>query len=312
MNKNFLNKISNRCTEKNYTFCGFVNGTYKNNKSKLILQCNSDLHIWQPTYVSFILNKTGCPKCSGTIKKTKKEMISNIIKVCTNKNYKFLGFIDESVNTKSKFEIQCSKDNHVWQPNYNNFIIKDSGCPVCGDTLIRSEESAIKIITKICNEKNYIFNGFIGDSYSGAEVRLYLKCNHCDCEWIPMYYNFVHNNTGCPNCRKSKGELIIIKYLKEHNIKFLQQKTFKNCKDKKLLQFDFYLPKYNVCIEFDGSQHFISKKIWGGDNNFKLIQKHDETKNNFCNENNINLLRINYKENIINKLNDELINLDLL
>lgn len=308
MDNTILRKINARCKEKNYMFRGFVSGVYSNNKSKLILQCNRDLHIWQPTYVSFISNKTGCPKCCGTIKKSKEEMISSIVRICSNKKYKFLGFADVQVNTKSKFEIQCLKDMHIWQPNYNNFITKNSGCPVCGDTLMRSEESAIKIITEICVEKNYVFNGFVGDSYSGSDVKLFLKCNHCKCEWMPVYYNFTHNNSGCPNCRKSKGELTIIKYLKEHNIKFLQQKTFNNCKDKKLLQFDFYLPEHNICLEFDGSQHFISKKIWGGDNNLKLIQKHDEIKNKFCIENNINLLRINYKQNILN----ELINLELL
>lgn len=308
MDNIILNKINKRCEEKNYTFLGFDNGNYKNTNTRLILQCNKDLYIWQPTYVAFIHSKTGCPKCSNTIKKTKDEMILDIIKICSDKEFEFIGFVDEKINTKSKFEVRCLKDNHVWQPNYNNFVIKNSGCPVCGNTLMRSEDSALNIINELCDEKNYKFNGFIGDSYSGANVKLNVACNHCNCKWTPSYYNFVHNNSGCPNCRKSKGELTIVKYLKENNIKFLQQKTFEKCKDKKLLQFDFYLPNHNTCIEFDGSQHFIPKEIWGGDDNLKSIQKRDEIKNNFCIENNIKLLRISYKQNII----DELINLDLL
>jgi len=27
-------------------------------------------------------------------------------------------------------------------------------------------------------------------------------------------------------------------------------------------QFDFYLPDYNLCIEFDGIQHFEEVKYW--------------------------------------------------
>jgi len=302
MNDDMLNKIHNRCIEKNYTFCGFVNDKYENNKSKLVLQCNKDSYKWQPTYTSFIDNKTGCPKCYGKIKKSKDEMMLDILNTCSKKGYRFIEFMGKELNSKSKFSVQCLKDYHIWQPSYNNFIIKNSGCPVCGDTLMRTEESAMEIIIKTCNNKNYTFDGFVGNYYSGAKVKLNLKCNHCNCEWMPAYYNFIHNNSGCPNCRKSKGELIIAEYLKERNIEFFQQKTFKECKDKRLLRFDFYLPLYNMCIEFDGSQHFISKKVWGGDNHLKIIKIHDDAKNMFCIENNISLLRINYKENVINKL----------
>jgi len=305
---NIINKINDRCEEMNYTFLGFVNNTYKNNKSKLMLQCNKDLHIWQPTYVSFISKKTGCPKCSNTIKKTKDVIKSDIIKICSDKNFEFIGFNNEKINTKSKFNVKCLKDGHIWQPNYNNFVIKNSGCPVCGNTLMRSEESAINVINKICSEKKYKFNGFIGGSYSGAKVRLNVKCIHCNFTWNPVYRNFIHNNSGCPNCRKSKGELTIIKYLNEKNINFVEQMRFDECKDNRSLPFDFYLPEYNICIEFDGSQHFIPKKIWGGVDNLILIQKHDEIKNKFCIENNIKLMRINYKQNIVNELNNGLIN----
>ena len=41
-----------------------------------------------------------------------------------------------------------------------------------------------------------------------------------------------------------------------NNIEFKKEKKFKDCKDKYQLPFDFYLPQYNLCIEFDGEQHF--------------------------------------------------------
>lgn len=30
------------------------------------------------------------------------------------------------------------------------------------------------------------------------------------------------------------------------------------------LVFDFYLPDYNICIEYDGIQHFKPIEKWGG------------------------------------------------
>ena len=58
--------------------------------------------------------------------------------------------------------------------------------------------------------------------------------------------------------------------------------------------FDFYLPNFNLCIEYDGLQHFKSVKYWGGIEGFKKLKKHDKIKNKFCKSNNIKLLRIKY------------------
>ena len=49
---------------------------------------------------------------------------------------------------------------------------------------------------------------------------------------------------------------ICIYFLILNNYKFLTQHKFNDCKFKKPLPFDFYLPEYNMCIEFDGEQHF--------------------------------------------------------
>ena len=37
------------------------------------------------------------------------------------------------------------------------------------------------------------------------------------------------------------------------------------------LPFDFYLPEYNICIEYDGIQHFIPKEKWIGEIGLKII-----------------------------------------
>jgi len=108
---------------------------------------------------------------------------------------------------------------------------------------------------------------------------------------------------GCPICNESKGEKEISKILKNKNIKFKREKRFTDCRNILPLPFDFYLPEYNMCIEFDGKQHFIQHKMW---TDLITIKKRDEIKNIYCKQNNIILHRINYKEiNIIEeKLND--------
>lgn len=59
-----------------------------------------------------------------------------------------------------------------------------------------------------------------------------------------------------PFCKtKSKGEKITSIFLKNNNINFEIQKTFSDLKNKKLLRFDFYLPKNNILLEIDGEEH---------------------------------------------------------
>jgi site-specific recombinase XerD len=109
--------------------------------------------------------------------------------------------------------------------------------------------------------------------------------------------NNVYTNISkrCPYCNESHGEKEIMLYLEQKKIKYERQKTFIECKDKRKLPFDFYLPEYNMCVEFDGEQHFRKHNIWG---KFDSIKKHDKIKNEYCFNNNIHLIRIKFDENI--------------
>jgi very-short-patch-repair endonuclease len=93
-------------------------------------------------------------------------------------------------------------------------------------------------------------------------------------------------------------------FLINNNITFESQKTFQDCKHKGKLKFDFYIPSLNTCIEYDGQQHFFIIKQWGGELELLDRQRNDKIKNEYCKNNNIRLLRISYKENIEEKLNE--------
>ena len=97
----------------------------------------------------------------------------------------------------------------------------------------------------------------------------------------------------------SIAELKVKNYLEENNVEFIFQKKFEECKNKRKLPFDFYLPKHNMCIEVDGEQHFKPVPFGGFKNaqeNHEITKKHDEIKTLFCQKHGINLLRISYKE----------------
>jgi very-short-patch-repair endonuclease len=71
--------------------------------------------------------------------------------------------------------------------------------------------------------------------------------------------------------------------------------------------FDFYLPDYNILIEYDGRQHFESVDLFGGQEGFERRKLNDEIKNKYCIKNGIHLLRISHLEDVDSKLNDFLV-----
>lgn len=136
--------------------------------------------------------------------------------------------------------------------------------------------------------------------YINAKSKVKIICNinkHGIFEQEPHSHLSGH---GCPRCRDSKGEIKIKNYLIEKNINFVSQKKFNDCRDAFMLPFDFYLPGLNICIEYDGEQHFKSIKHFGGDNMFIDRQKKYNIKTNYCLENDIELLRI--RKNNFNEL----------
>lgn len=128
--------------------------------------------------------------------------------------------------------------------------------------------------------------------------------------WWQAPYNHL-SERGCRFCfSRSKGEIKVENFLIENKINFSTEKTFNDCKNPKTntkLRFDFYLIDKNICIEYDGQQHFKAVDMWGGEPALKKSKKRDKIKDEYCKNNNIHLLRISYKENIFDKLKNLLI-----
>lgn len=152
------------------------------------------------------------------------------------------------------------------------------------------EEKGYKILSQYTNNKEKILIDF--------------NCGHKPHHITP---SMLKQNYGCPICSESKGEKTIRLYLESNSINFIQEYRFNDCKHKSLLRFDFYIEDYNLCIEFDGRQHFEAIDHFGGEENLKLTQTRDKIKNKFCKGNGINLIRIPYweLENVENILNEE-------
>ena len=75
---------------------------------------------------------------------------------------------------------------------------------------------------------------------------------------------------------------------------FNVEHSFIDCVYKHSLKFDCYLYEKNICIEYDGIQHFEPIEYFGGTEVFNETILRDSIKNRYCEQNSIKLIRIPY------------------
>lgn len=205
-------------------------------------------------------------------------------------------------NCETKVKIICPEHGIFEQRPYSHYK-SGNGCIKCAEYKVG--KSFMKTNKEFIDESNLIHDFRYDYSlveYNGSRCNVKIICNtHGVFDQTPTNHL---RGKGCPKCRSSNGESEIRKFLKKNEIKFNEQHTFKDCMNKQLLKFDFYLPDYNMCIEYDGIQHFKSIEYFGGDVKFKQIQVNDVIKNKYCEQNGVKLIRIKYDSNVEMELND--------
>jgi very-short-patch-repair endonuclease len=236
----------------------------------------------------------GCPACAGR-GKTLNDYITLCNKKHNNKyNYSLVKQIE--IDKNEKIEILCPTHGSFKQKASSHLFKR--GCELCGGS---KKSSNLDFIIKSKNMHGDKYD-YSNVEYKNNKTKVKIICPvHGEFEQTPNNHTL---GQGCPVCRESKGEKKIREYLVKHGINFKRQNKFSTCVNEKVLPFDFYLPELNTCIEYDGKQHFEPIKRFGGVEGFEKTKQNDEIKNIFCQTNNIQLMRISYKENIYEKLNN--------
>lgn len=132
---------------------------------------------------------------------------------------------------------------------------------------------------------------------------VFWKCI-CDCGNISIVdgCNLRTGNTQSCGCVKaansSLGQEKIKQILLDNNINFETEKMFIECKfpdTGRYARFDFYLPDFNILIEYDGIQHFIEGTgHYDNVEKIKITKIHDAIKNDFARTHGYILIRIPY------------------
>ena len=225
--------------------------------------------------------------------------------ICDEKGYIFIEPDCEYKNQHMYIEFICPKHGKQ-KISLFNFLNKKI-CAKCAIEQKKTNKLDISyVISKIENDGNELLNP---SDYKRTTIHnLRIKCK-CGNEYITSFDCYIHMGVNrCPICTKriSKNELGVADVLDKYNVAYEREKRFIDCRDKLPLPFDFYLPKYNLLIEFDGEQHY--KPIRNNVLKFQSTQHHDKIKSDYCNAHNVDLLRIPYweKKNIETIIRDKL------
>ena len=262
-----------------------------------------------------------CKRCTGIksgqtrIYNSKEDVVSQFNKYCEEKGYEPITNTDSYYGVTYPFYFICPK--HGLQSVSFGTIRVGGGCIKCGfEKSSKIRKSNIECIKSYIESLNNNIWLNPQEYISQHEKNLKIKCGSCGETFTTRFSVYKTIGTGkCPNCgkKRSRAEYTISSILDKHNIIYVQEKCFSDCRDKRPLPFDFYLPEYNLCIEFDGQGHYEPKF---GEHSLKQTIYHDNIKNKYCVANDINLLRIPYwdgnnmEQTILNKIDEISINLN--
>jgi very-short-patch-repair endonuclease len=167
--------------------------------------------------------------------------------------------------------------------------------------LYRSPEN-IKLAVRKTTEQFITESNIVHYNKYSYDKTIYVKNQEKVIITCPKHGDFLQrplshlNGNGCPSCGESQGERKISHFLKERDINFERQKKFPDCRNVFELPFDFYIPSLRMCIEFDGLQHFQPIDHFGGLEAYEKLKINDKIKEDYCEENFINLIRIRYDQ----------------
>lgn len=132
--------------------------------------------------------------------------------------------------------------------------------------------------------------------YIGAHEKIECKCLKCGATFY-LRADHIRRGIGHSGCNKSLGEERTETYLKNNGYNYICQYRFDDCvRKERSMPFDFYLPDLNIAIEYDGIQHYKPVMTFGGEEAFAELKLNDNFKTEYCQKNNIKLIRIPYTE----------------
>lgn len=274
------------------------------NKDKLLFKCECG-NEYEVVLEHFIRNKMcKCKKCSMNHGKTKRDFEDVKNEVI---NLGFIPLFDEYVNRTTPLAIE-TKEGYRGCSTLNNMKTMNDI-----STFDYRNPYVFYNVRKYIQSNNIDCKVIEGD-YKGNKHKLEFICscgNHFKTDWQTFTLRDKHR---CNICTKAQSNISLKteNWLIEHNLPYEKEVSFEGCKHKRKLKFDYkvFLGDSFKLIEVDGGYHYNNPR---SQETLVQQQKKDEIKNQYCKENNIELIRLPwwwfretelYKKELSNRLLD--------
>lgn len=333
--ENFLQ----RCYEKYGEAFDLSLVRYNHPKDKIKVICNHCGTTFEMRANNFLYKKSSecCPNCQyekmGRKFAFSKDDFLKKAKATHGDFYSYDKVVYRNMQTKIIVTCPIHGDFYIWPQLH----IRGYGCPLCmvkakidNNSFFEDERKIEKTSNKVerialikekrrkLNELRFLskakeLHKNMGYDYSrvkyvNAKTAVEIIC--------PVHGSFWQKPTihllgcGCQTCKRSLGEEAVSACLDKYSIEYQKQYKIKNdiLFSNKHFYVDFYLPKYNTIIEYNGGQHYLITGYFGGKKKLEDTQERDMTLRQYCKEHGIKLIEIPYTEyvNIENILKKEL------
>ena len=280
----YQEKINQRFPQEKILITEF-NGAKGKIKLKC-LTCGAEIQLEYGQNIFINHKKRVCPHCYPNKREAFQNTLNNFINNFIPNNKLFINFeIPNDLNSNTLIKSVCAicgKENYKTISDY----LRGRGC-TCQCTNIKLTLEEYK--------KRLGIGYTLISEYKGLDHPVLIK--HEDCGFI---YKCSARHTACPKCKGSNGEKQVRQWLKKNNFNFIEQYQVKI--NDHLLRFDFYLPDYDIYIEYQGKQHYEPVDLFGGEAQYQKQVLYDILKRKWAGN---KLIEIKYTDDILLKLNEQ-------
>lgn len=240
-----------------------------------------------------IIHGHGCQTCAKKQHRTiciahnQKYSPEDVARILEEKGYEWLN-ATSYINASSIIEYRCDNCGRVVHANISN-IISGRECRCRSQYKKKTTNEFSEIVSSTDDGYKLL------SEYVTCKDKVLMRHNACGHIFSMTPDSFI-GGSRCPHCMTSHGEVEIKRALDKAGIKYFQQYKFNDCRNKRPLPFDFYIPDANTCIEYNGQQHYTPVDYYGGASGFEYRKANDEIKRRYCLDNGISLIIIPYWE----------------
>lgn len=288
-----------RATNIHGNIYSYVNVDYVDENTKVEIICKKHGAFMQTPAAH--LHGQGCPLCGiEKIRNSKllsQDEVIEAFKRVHGDTYDYSKV--EYKGSQVEIAIICKEHGIFYQkPAYHMYV--GCGCPVCGDIKRglseRQTKSEFVEKARLIHGDKYDYSLVPEDALTSDKVPIVCKEHGV----FLQTKNSHLQGQGCPHCPKtcvSLGEKKVSEWLDMKNIKYIPQYKIKNedvnCGNKHII-IDFYIPKENLFIEYNGEQHYSTQFYFGGNERFERQVRRDNALRKYCETHGVKLVEIPY------------------